>query len=244
MGRGCRGEPLLSTAPDREHFAFLLGDVAERFEWTIANWVLMPNHHHLLVRLKEPNLDEGMHRLHGLFAQRWNIRNGGSGHVFFRRYKNVVLRRAGAPGRVSRYLDLNPVRAGLCSEPEEWTWSGYAAIVGKRQPERFHAASEALRMVSADYIGVGAQLEYARSVRQRLATARTARGHLTSRPWLREIIVPGDLSSLREAHETWWYSTREIATTLDVSVATVHRWLTKPPEERTGAALKRWLPSP
>ncbi len=241
MGRGCRGEPVLSTDVDREHFCFLLGDVVDRFGWTVGNWTLMPNHHHLLIKLEEPNLDAGMHRLHGLFAQRWNIRNDNTGHVFFRRYKSIPLTRTGAAGRVAKYVDLNPVRAGLCDRPEDWEWGGYGAIVGRRRALRLHAAEAGLQLLGGDHADSAAmQFEYARAVRERLATTRAHGVAARSRPLLPEIIVRGDIDSLREAHETWWYSTRAIATYLDVSVATVHRWLKEAPIKRTGAALTRW----
>lgn len=230
---------MLSTPVDREHFCLLLTDVVDRYDWTIANWTLMPNHHHLLVKLAEPNLDVGMQRLHGLFAQRWNPRNGQSGHVFFRRYRSIPLLRGGAPGRVSRYIDLNPVRAGLCRHPEDWPWGGYGAIAGKAEPLAFHAPDEALELSDDGHTrGEAKRFEYARAVRERLATTR--RSGPTSRPLLPEIIVRGDVDSLREAHETWWYSTRAIATYLGVSVATVHRWLAHAPAERNGCAFRAW----
>lgn len=239
MGRGCRGEPVLSTLVDREHFCFLLADVVERFDWTIANWTLMPNHHHLLVKLEEPNLDAGMHRLHGLFAQRWNPRNDQSGHVFFRRYRSIPLLRNGAAGRVSRYIDLNPVRAGLCRRPDAWEWGGYRAVIGKTNPLGFHAPDEALGLIGSDYATeAGKRLEYARGVRERLAI--TMRAGPSTRPLLEEIVVRGDVDSLREAHETWWYSTRAIANHIGVSVATAHRWLEHAPSERNGVAYNAW----
>lgn len=233
--------PIFESDEDREHFLFLLDNVTERFDWTVANWVLMPNHHHLLIRLREPNLDEGMHRLHGLFAQRWNVRNASTGHVLFRRYKNVVLRRPGSPGRVSRYIDLNPVRAGLCARPSDWQWGGFTAIIGRRPPLRFHDAEEGLRAgVELPMSPEADRLAYARAVALRLEAVRNSGTPADTRPNLSEILIPGDIESLHEAHDTWWYSIREIAQSIDCGVATVHRWMTHGPATGRGGAFERW----
>ncbi len=241
MGRGCRGQLLFATTSDCEHFAYLLTDVVERFGWTIYDWVFMPNHHHLVIKLEEPNLDRGMHRLQGLFGQRWNERNNSTGHVFFRRYKNVPLTRPQAASRVMRYVDLNPIRAGLCRRPGEWEWSGYQANVGLRSPLPFHSADKALTVMTTDVPDPReARLVYARLVTDRLAATRGVGSSSDSRPSLGEIIVRGDIDSLREAHETWWYSTREIAQHVGCSHATVFRWLTDPTRFRCGNAEKKW----
>jgi REP element-mobilizing transposase RayT len=241
MGRGCRGQPIFENTADCEHFAYLLTDVVERFGWTICDWVFMPNHHHLVVKLEEPNLDRGMHRLQGLFGQRWNERNDSSGHVFFRRYKNVALTDSLAASRVLRYVDLNPVRGGLSNQLGDWEWSGYLANIGRRSPLPFHNPDEALRVMTP-HIGdpEEARFAYARLVSDRLAVTRRIGTPNDSRPSLGEIIVRGDLGSLREANVTWWYSTYEIAAFIGCGQKTVHRWLTSPLTARRGSALKAW----
>ncbi|MGI9116653.1 MAG: transposase [Gaiellales bacterium] len=241
MGRGCRGTPIFNDPADREHFAYLLHDVAVRFEWTIIDWVLMPNHHHLLVGLNEPNLGKGMHRLHFMFGQRWNERTPSKGHVYFRRYKNVALRRQGAAGRVMRYIDLNPVRAGLCARPEDWEWSGYNANTGHRNALPFHDTDTAVRAMVTDVRDPEeARLLYARSVHDRLAVVRRKGRPTDIRPTLAEILIPGDVDSIREARETWWYSLHEIARHIGCSPTTVLTWLHAPPTIRTPRALRRW----
>ncbi len=114
IGRGCRGQPIFETLSDKQHFVYLLARVAEEFEWRIFNWVLMTNHHHLVVHLSKPNLASGMQQLHGLFGQRWNERHESSGHVFFRRYTSIPVLKWEYAATLTTYLDLNPVRVGLC----------------------------------------------------------------------------------------------------------------------------------
>lgn len=237
MGRGCRGQPIFATDEDREHFTYLLNTVVEEFEWKIYNWVLMPNHHHLVVGLESRNLNDGMKRAHGLFAQRWNQRHDSSGHVFFRRYKSIPMRRPGYAATVMKYIDLNPVRAGLCQRPENWKWSGYNAIIGRGPRQEFHAADSAVRIVSSlDDEPAMNRLEYQRRVEARIAIVRGQGTPEDSRPNLSEILDPGNPHSLREAHELWSYSSREIAAEVGASNNTVLNWIRAErfpsPEER------------
>jgi|688.fasta_scaffold326564_2 REP element-mobilizing transposase RayT len=226
MGRGCRGQPLFQTLEDRMHFTYLLGTVVEQYEWTIYNWVLMPNHHHLVVELETRNLDDGMKHLHGLFAQRWNPRHDSTGHVFFRRYKSIPLRRPGYPSTVMKYIDLNPVRAGLCDRPEDWEWGGYAALIGRRSSLPFHEADRGVRILShLDDEPAVNRLAYERHVLNRLARVKGRGTPADSRPSLDEILVPGDAASLREANELWSYSSREIASAVGVTGPTVLNWI-------------------
>ena len=242
MSRGCRGQPIFGEPADREHFAFLLGNAIEEFGWTVYGWAFMPNHHHLLLGLSEENLSAGMRHAQSLFAQRWNERHDSSGHVFFRRFKNVPLLQAGAAQRVLKYIDLNPVRGGLCERPEDWEWSSYAANVGKRPALRFHSASDGLRIMVPDGIEVTeARHEYARMVYDRLAATRRRGSPDDVRPALDEILAPGDVSSIRDAHETWWYSQREIALHIGCDHTTVSAWLNTTPTGQNSPAFARWI---
>ena len=241
MGRGCRGQPIFAHEVDRRHFARVLHDVVETFNWKIVDWTLMPNHHHLLVKLSKPNLAAGMHRAHFLFGQSWNERHESTGHVMFRRYKSVALRRPEAPARVLRYIDLNPVRAGLCDRPEQWAWGGFAANIGIQRTRGFHDPDLALRtMLPHVDDPVEARPLYAQSVYDRLDATRGIGTAGDVRPSLDEIIVPGDLESVREAIDTWWYSLRRVAAHVGCNHSTLASWLRGDPSGRARRAFTTW----
>lgn len=69
-------------------------------------------------------------RLNSLYAQRFNRRDGRVGHVFQGRFHAVLLEREAHLMELSRYVVLNPVRAGMCTAPGEWPWSSYQATAG------------------------------------------------------------------------------------------------------------------
>jgi hypothetical protein len=90
----------------------------------------MGNHYHLLVETPEPNLSRGMHRLNGLYGQRFNRRHERVGHVFQGRFKGILVEKQSHLLELVRYVVLNPVRAGLVASAAEWEWSSYCATAG------------------------------------------------------------------------------------------------------------------
>ena len=122
---------------DFDHEAFLkqLRWNVRRFRWRCVAYCLMGNHYHLVVQTLEPNLGEGMRDLNGLYAQRFNRRHGLVGHVFQARYDAQLVQDDAYLLAATRYVALNPVRAGLVERPEQWRWSSYAGLITGRDPE-------------------------------------------------------------------------------------------------------------
>jgi putative transposase len=118
-------------------FGRMLALVVELFGWRCHTYCLMPNHYHLLLETPEPNLSAGMQRLNSNFAQWFNAEHGFSGHVFERRFFSRVVESTYDLFELSRYVVLNPVRAGLCEAPGNWEWSSYRALVGDARPASF-----------------------------------------------------------------------------------------------------------
>ena len=134
------GQPLFTNAAEHELYLHLYARSASKFRWITLAWTLLWNHHHFLVELTQGGLSEGMRVVNHGFSRRMNAVYGRTGtghlvrHAFFARR---VTTDADLQG-VCRYIDLNPVRAGKCSAPEDWPWSGYAATVGFARPRPFH----------------------------------------------------------------------------------------------------------
>ena len=107
-----------------------IGEAVTRYGWICQSYCVLGNHFHLSVKTPEPNLAKGMRILNGPYAQRFNRRYGRVGHVFQGRYSAELVTRDEHLLELSRYVALNPVRAGLCSRPELWPWSSYRATIG------------------------------------------------------------------------------------------------------------------
>ena len=99
----------------------------------------MTTHYHLVLRIADKGLAQGMSELNGSFARWANLRHGRSDHLFGKRYGcNEITTDAYLLG-ACRYVVLNPVRAGLCKHPQEWRWSSYRASAGLEPPRGLHA---------------------------------------------------------------------------------------------------------
>jgi len=94
----------------------------------------MDNHFHIVVETVDGNLSAGMRQLNGVYTQWHNRTHDRVGHVFQGRFKAVMVQREGYLLELARYVVLNPVRAGMCRQPDDWPWSSYQAMVGQAMP--------------------------------------------------------------------------------------------------------------
>src|SRR5436190_24264623 len=90
----------------------------------------MDNHVHLLIETPDENLSEGMQWLFGRYAQDFNWRHGFDGHLFQGRFKSEIVTSDRHLLELSRYIVLNPVRAGVRASAGDWPWSTCRAAVG------------------------------------------------------------------------------------------------------------------
>ncbi|HEY7149379.1 MAG TPA: transposase [Gaiellaceae bacterium] len=127
--RGVARQDIYRDDRDRRQFLRLLDEVVARHDWACHAFVLMSTHYHLVVRTANPDLARGMQRLNSCYAQHFNRRHGYTGHRFERRYHSVLVETDAHAIELFRYLALNPVRAGICSDPGEWPWSSYSALL-------------------------------------------------------------------------------------------------------------------
>jgi putative transposase len=82
--------------------------------------------------------------LKGRFAQWYNRRHQRYGVLWAERFKSVLLESGQALSAVAAYIDLNPLRAGLCADPKDYRYCGYAEAVAKNSREAKLALTEAL----------------------------------------------------------------------------------------------------
>jgi len=87
----------------------------------------MPNHVHLvLVPACQTDLSKLLGKTHHRYARIINAANGWQGHLWQERFHSFVMDESHLLAAV-RYIELNPVRAGLCKHPAEWPWSSVHA---------------------------------------------------------------------------------------------------------------------
>jgi REP element-mobilizing transposase RayT len=148
--RGNAKQEIFKTAEDRDAFLRTLQSVIERYRWLCHAYCLMKNHYHLLVETPGGNLSVGMRQLNGVYTQAWNRINGRSGHLFEGRFKSIVVDKDNYLLEASRYIVLNPVRAGLVDDPSRWRWSSYRATSGLIKAPSFLSVKFLLSLFSND----------------------------------------------------------------------------------------------
>ncbi|PKM03445.1 MAG: addiction module toxin RelE, partial [Gammaproteobacteria bacterium HGW-Gammaproteobacteria-7] len=150
MARGNAREAIFLDDEDRRAFVANLGRVAGRFDWRLWAWCLMGNHYHLLVETLRPTLSRGMREVNGVYTQAFNRRHGRVGHVLQGRYKAVLVDKDSYLLELSRYVVLNPVRAGLAAIAADWPWSSYRAVMGKAAAPEWLAVSDTLALFHSE----------------------------------------------------------------------------------------------
>ena len=99
--------------------------------WNVEVWAycLMPNHVHMIV---VPQSEEGLRRAigeaHRRYTRRINFREGWRGHLWQGRFASFPLDERYLLA-ATRYVELNPVRAGMVEDPETYPWSSAAAHI-------------------------------------------------------------------------------------------------------------------
>jgi len=120
----------------------------ERYQFYLYAYCLMTNHFHLLLETRLPNISRIMHYVKGSYTTYYNIRHRRYGHLFQGRFKSIVVDKDSYLLELSRYIHLNPVRAGIVKDPMEYTWSSYAGYLGKK--DAYLDSDEIKR-----YLGIG-----------------------------------------------------------------------------------------
>jgi putative transposase len=133
--RGNARQVILSNDSDRLAYLDLLRQSSELHRLAVLGYCLMSNHVHLIVVPRAPDaLAQALKQTHGRYAAYWNARNSSSGHVWQGRFYSCPLDEPHL-WRALRYVELNPVRAGMVPQATQWPWSSAAAHCGSVAPE-------------------------------------------------------------------------------------------------------------
>jgi putative transposase len=110
-------------------FATYLGLLEEScalYPCDIHAYVLMPNHVHLLVTPAQPeNISRAMRRLGQRYVQHFNRAHARTGAMWEGRFKSIPVDSRPYLLKCQRYIEQNPVRAGLVAHPRDYPWSSY-----------------------------------------------------------------------------------------------------------------------
>ena len=135
MVRGIERRPIFRDDRDRRDFVERLAAVTDAKAWEVYAWALLPNHLHLLVRTGRRPLARTMGSLLAGYAGAFNRRHKRHGHLFQNRFKSIVTEEEPYMLEVTRYIHLNPLRAGVVRDLaalDRYPWTGHSVLLGKR----------------------------------------------------------------------------------------------------------------
>ncbi|NLC39460.1 MAG: helix-turn-helix domain-containing protein [Clostridiaceae bacterium] len=121
--RGNNKEYIFSEDKDKLSFLNLLEDHTKKEVFELLGYVIMNNHYHLIIRLKEVPMQHFMHSIMSKYARAYNKRSKRSGHVFEGRYNSIPVKDKHHLQDLLRYVHQNPVRAGICEQVHDYCWS-------------------------------------------------------------------------------------------------------------------------
>ena len=124
--RGNNRQVIFRDGRDRERFLALVAFAFAKHRVAIHGWVLMDNHYHFEVTpAHECSLSGGMQLLGIKYVRYFNRKYGRVGHLFSARPRQILLEDKDYSLACLRYIEQNPVRAGIVASPGDYRWSSY-----------------------------------------------------------------------------------------------------------------------
>ncbi len=136
--------------PIKENYRFFLSQMNKYLSpyFDFFSYCLMPNHFHLIVRVKSINetfsneaintdnthllLSRKLSNLFNSYAQAINKQQNRKGSLFYNRFKRKEIKDENYLTKLIHYLHYNPVQSGLSDKPITWEYSSYQALVSNK----------------------------------------------------------------------------------------------------------------
>lgn len=133
--RGVRRQRTFFSEGDYRAYLEIARSQLDESKLDILAYCLMPNHVHFVVIPEDRRaLSRFFCEVHKKYARRTNARNDWKGHLWQQRFFSVAMDEPHCAAAM-RYVELNPVRAGLVSRASDWPWSSARANLGHADDE-------------------------------------------------------------------------------------------------------------
>ena len=124
--RGNNQQACFTCGQDISAYIHWLSEGAQKYRVAVHGWVFMTNHLHLLLT---PSDDTGLSKLMQYLGRQYvrsfNGRYNRSGTLFQARFRSCLVQDTEYLLNCLRYIELNPVRAGITTRPDDYHWSSY-----------------------------------------------------------------------------------------------------------------------
>lgn len=124
--RGNNRQPIFASDDNMRAYLTWLKEYAEYFEVSVHAWVLMTNHVHLLCTPKIPSgISRMMQSVGRRYVPYFNRIHKRTGTLWEGRFRSCLVQKENYLLQVYRYIEMNPVRAGMVDDPADYSWSSY-----------------------------------------------------------------------------------------------------------------------
>lgn len=194
LNRANARRPLFDDDGDYAAFERVLVQACARASMRLLAYCVMPNHWHLVIwPRQERDLSRFMNWLTLTHTQRWHQHRHtvGEGHVYQGRFKSFPVETNEYLLTVCRYVERNPVRAGLVKRAEQWRWGS----AGTRGSVSVHDWPIARPTDWPDWVNEGEATEQLSAVRKSVTKGQP----YGSEPWVARMVMQWNLgATLRE----------------------------------------------
>jgi len=171
--RGNRRQQTFFSVDDYRAYLKLLANAKWKAGVEVWAYCLMPNHVHLVVVPEhKDSLSVFFSDAHRQYSRQVNDREGWRGHLWQERFHSFAMDEQYLLATV-RYTELNPVRARLCSRPENWKWSSVHAHL-KARDDALVTVSPMLERISnwPGYLDIQSSDPHLDAIRKHARTGR------------------------------------------------------------------------
>jgi len=132
--RGNNRQAIFTCDSDMKAYVTWLKQYSKKYKVDIHAWVLMSNHVHILCSPSSHSaISQMMQSLGRMYVMYFNKAYKRSGTLWEGRYRSCLVQNEKYLLELYRYIELNPVRAGMVQDPSEYSWSSYQCNgLGKR----------------------------------------------------------------------------------------------------------------
>ena len=152
LARGHNRQQIFRDEADYRRYLSELTRFKSLFPAKCYHFCLMPNHVHLLLQTDGIQVLTGfIRRVQQAYQLHWRRRHRLVGHLWQGRFKSIPIEQESYLLECARYIERNPVRAGLCENPEEYIWSSARVyLTGDSLMSEFLDPSPAFRFLASN----------------------------------------------------------------------------------------------
>lgn len=163
LNRGLEKMVIFKTKGDYRYFLMSFKKAIKKYDWIVYSYCVLPNHYHFQVQMRKDHLGKILQSIQTAYAVYFNKKYDRVGPVFQGRFKSVLCQRGDYFTYLSKYIHLNPVKAGLVNKPGDYQWSSYKEYISQVKSNKRFVSRSAMKRVLGE-LSLKAINEYKRFI--------------------------------------------------------------------------------